>query len=134
MITKKCPKCNKTKSINSFYGDSGRRDKHHPHCKLCCRTYAKQYNKDSEYANKRRESYRINKIKAIDYLGNECINCGISFNENNACIFQFHHRKPEEKEIAMTLIFSFTWKRILKELDKCNLLCANCHFLTHNTL
>jgi hypothetical protein len=42
----------------------------------------------------------------------------------------FHHRDPSEKDFAISGT-SWAWDRIKKELDKCDLLCMNCHAERH---
>lgn len=81
-----------------------------------------------------RERQRVFKQKAIDYLGGKCIRCG--FDEHPAAL-QFHHRDPSSKSFSVTTKEltspgKFPWETVvLPELDKCDLLCANCHFVTH---
>lgn len=64
------------------------------------------------------------KQKAVDYLGGKCKECGY-----NKCIYalEFHHLG--NKEYAPTKMFQkgLSWDKIKKEIDKCELLCANCH-------
>jgi DNA-binding CsgD family transcriptional regulator len=73
---------------------------------------------------------RIQKLKqmAVEYLGGKCMKCGY-----NKCIWvlEFHHRNPKEKEFAIGKYFSRSWEKLKKELDKCDLLCANCHREKH---
>ena len=72
------------------------------------------------------------KIKAISFLGGSCIKC------RNKNIFQleFHHKNGDdnkEKEINDLLAESAKWSVIEGELQKCILLCRNCHSEHHNT-
>ena len=69
------------------------------------------------------------KIKAIEYLGGKCMKCGGEF---QPCVFDFHHRNPAEKEHKIGTLCSRSWENIVKELDKCDLLCANCHRIEHH--
>lgn len=68
------------------------------------------------------------KKRAVEYLGGKCMRCGY-----NKCLaaLSFHHRNPEEKEIAFDKIKGGSWNIIIKELDKCDLLCCNCHMEHH---
>lgn len=70
------------------------------------------------------------KIRALSYLGNKCASCGY-----DRCMdaFDFHHVNPKSKEFAINEGFCrhFAWERIKNELDKCVLLCANCHRELH---
>ena len=68
------------------------------------------------------------KIKTIKYLGSKCIECGY---DNNLATLEPHHKNPSEKEFVIgSRIMS--WDKLKKELDKCELLCANCHREFHN--
>ena len=46
---------------------------------------------------------------------------------------QFHHADPTHKEVSIADAVRRGWKRerILAELDKCEVLCANCHAKHH---
>ena len=68
------------------------------------------------------------KVKAIEYLGGKCQVCGY-----NKCIasLDFHHRNPKLKNKNIKDISNNTWKTVQNELDKCILLCCNCHRELH---
>lgn len=68
------------------------------------------------------------KARAVAYLGGACHICGYS-----KCMrsLTFHHRNPEKKEFAIADFKSRKWESIQPELDKCDLLCANCHGEIH---
>jgi hypothetical protein len=76
------------------------------------------------------------KIKACEYLGGKCIHCS----QDHPSALQFHHRDPSTKLFAITTkILSapkkYPWDTVIvPELDKCDLMCANCHFLHHAIL
>jgi len=70
------------------------------------------------------------KIKCVDYLGGECQKCGYN---NHLAALQFHHLDPNEKEFTISSSkHSYSWELIQKELDKCILLCSNCHSIEHS--
>ena len=69
---------------------------------------------------------RAKKLEAIEYLGGKCKDCGGKFHHS---VYDFHHLDPNEKDINPSAAFSRkNWK---SEIDKCVLLCANCHRLRH---
>ena len=68
------------------------------------------------------------KYDAIDYLGGSCHKCGGTF--PRGC-YDFHHKDPSTKEASWQKMRMWSWDRIIEELDKCALLCANCHRLEH---
>lgn len=81
---------------------------------------------NSEYVMK---SQRRKKIYAIEQFGGKCQICGY-----NKCInaLEFHHIDKEEKEEPPSyIIMRWSWERVKKELEKCILVCANCHREIH---
>lgn len=70
------------------------------------------------------------KIFLVMQSGGECQNCG--YDENLGSL-AFHHREPESKKFNLNTasLAKRTWKAILKEYEKCDLLCANCHSREH---
>jgi hypothetical protein len=80
-------------------------------------------------------NYDINKQWAVNYKGGKCKHCG--FTSIHLNVFDFHHINPNEKEFEL----SEKWKqashetfkkKVKPELDKCLLLCANCHRIQHS--
>jgi hypothetical protein len=59
----------------------------------------------------------------------KCERCGESTIE---CL-QFHHRDPNQKDIELSRVVANGWSkaRILREMAKCDVLCANCHLKRH---
>ena len=108
----KCCMCKKLKPITDFYiRHNTNRNK--SYCKKC----------DTKYNTIR----GINaKLKAIKYKGGKCEKCGIS---GHYSIFDFHHKHNKDMGIAKLKLKK--WDTIKEELDKCSLLCANCHRLEH---
>lgn len=68
------------------------------------------------------------KQRAIEYKGGSCQRCGY-----NRCIgaLTFHHRDPTIKEFGLSTGWNQSWDRTKRELDKCDLLCTNCHAEEH---
>ncbi len=58
-----------------------------------------------------------------------CARCG----EDHPGCLQFHHADPMQKETSVAVAVSIGWgrARILRELGKCEVLCANCHAKHH---
>ena len=71
------------------------------------------------------------KIELINLKGGECSRCGY---KNNLAALHFHHLDPNIKEIKLDLrrLGNNKMEILLKEVDKCVLLCANCHAEEHN--
>ena len=69
----------------------------------------------------------------IDYKNKvgKCFLCGWN---KNTLILQLHHKDKSKKSFKLmsgTNFYGKSWKIILKEIKKCNLLCPNCHAIYH---
>ncbi len=70
------------------------------------------------------------KLRAIEYLGGKCVVCGYN---RCAAALDFHHRNPHRKDKAIVNnIADWKWSDLKRELDKCDLVCANCHREIHH--
>ncbi len=63
----------------------------------------------------------------MQYLGGGCLVCGYS----RRLGLTFHHRDKKTKSFTIAKGLSFSWQRLKKEIDKCDLLCGNCHAELH---
>lgn len=90
------------------------------------RNKEKLYAIDKERTQLRR---RTNKAKAVEYLGGCCKHCGLT--THHLGVYDFHHVDMKEKEADPGSLLHYSWTKIQKELDKCILLCANCHRIEH---
>jgi hypothetical protein len=114
METKICCKCNTEKTLDDFYSY---KNKKRNWCKECDKinTILRQI---------------IYKELCLEYKGGKCQKCG--YNKYVGAL-EFHHRDPSQKNfnISATKLRKFDNKTI-GELDKCDILCANCHREAHN--
>ena len=88
------------------------------------------YNDRREYiiqaVQKRRK--KIRKL-AAEYKGGKCQQCGY-----DRCLeaLDFHHIDPTKKDFAISSKgYTRSWEKVKNELDKCIMLCANCHREIH---
>jgi predicted HNH restriction endonuclease len=80
--------------------------------------------------NRRQAAYKRRKElreRAIAYLGGKCRICG--YNKCSSA-FDFHHVDPLGKDFNISA--GTSWERIERELQKCELLCSNCHREVHD--
>lgn len=74
----------------------------------------------------------VYKRRAIELLGGCCKHCG--YNRSQSAM-DFHHVDPSQKEVSISSNgITRSWARIEKELQKCILLCSNCHREEHARL
>jgi len=69
------------------------------------------------------------KREAIRLKGGKCADCGWN---GNIAAFQFHHRTPSEKKFTISSNPKVSWEKYWEEIEKCDLLCANCHMIRHS--
>lgn len=75
------------------------------------------------------ERQRALKRMAVDYKGGCCERCGYS---RYLGALEFHHKDPSEKEFTIGSVKNKSISDEIKsELDKCMLVCANCHRELH---
>jgi hypothetical protein len=67
------------------------------------------------------------KIRAINHLGGKCKSCS----NDDIFVLEFHHNGGITKECDISNLLSYRWSRLIEELDKCKLLCSNCHAEFH---
>lgn len=93
-------------------------------CIYCSKIYWRK-----RHAEQAKSRGRKRKLMAIDYLGNKCQECGKIWHPSQ---YEFHHIDPKEKDYDPAQALQKSWENFKKELDKCMLLCANCHRLKHH--
>lgn len=74
---------------------------------------------------------RDKRSRAVHELGGRCQACGFN---RYMCSLDFHHKNPAVKDPNFRSMRGWSWKRIIVELEKCTLLCKNCHAAMHNGL
>lgn len=93
----------------------------------------------NEYRRKRRNAKTLRyqkrrrrevKSRLIAMRGGQCVDCGYV---GALAALDFHHRDSGTKEFAISA-FRGSWTNLLAEVEKCDLLCANCHRVRHSTL
>ena len=67
--------------------------------------------------------------QAIEYKGGKCMFCGY---KRYLGALDFHHLDANDKEFGISKDgITRSWERVKRELDKCVLVCSNCHREIH---
>ena len=95
------------------------------YCYECSPAFHK--NNKKEYIYRQVQFRKAMKKYGVEYLGGRCQRCGY-----NKCMgaLSFHHKDPRKKEYNFN-DSTMSIEKYKKELDKCILLCANCHMEEH---
>lgn len=141
MINKKiCKSCNVEKKLKYFF--RSKEGYYFTYCKSCDslrkrewdKRNPQKYNLQNKIKQEKLKIARRDLIEKINKIKSKgCSNCG--FNKFVECI-QFHHLDPliKEESICEMISAAKKEKEIMEEINKCILLCANCHMELHGTL
>lgn len=99
-----------------------------PVCRLCGKPSTLRRPKECGSCSVKKARNR-KKLRAIEWKGGACEQCG--YNRNAAGLI-FHHTDPKTKEFGLGEGWNQSWKRVLTELEKCQLLCLICHAELHH--
>lgn len=126
---KKCTKCQRELPLDNFRWKNKSEGRRHAQCKECQRAQEKQHYQESRERRgsvrmttdyqKSTNMYLVNKARQVG-----CKKCG----EKRFYVLDFHHRNNDEKvETINHMIKSASVQTLQRELEKCDVLCANCH-------
>lgn len=127
---KACSKCKEIKD-NSEFGKRGTGLQ--PYCKLCNKlqrklNYENNRERDKQYTRTNRWRIRAAALKFVmQYVSDRggCSKCG----ETDFRCIDFNHLDQAQKKynISDMIAGGYSTDSITQELDKCEILCANCH-------
>jgi hypothetical protein len=115
ILTRFCLSCNEDKDYSRFSKDKYQKSGFDKYCRECTSTA-------------QAAGYEGRKWECFNYKGGKCEICGVI---ENADFYDFHHRVPEDKSFAVTPNLMRKWSTLSPELDKCLMLCPNCHRKEH---
>lgn len=127
-----CFNCKKDLPEDDFVKNKSKKTGLSHLCKLCKRTADKDYYKNNEKRRKRirvlaeTEKVKVQKLIEDFLLSHPCEICG----NKDIRVLCFHHKDPMEKELNISET-SYSVNKIKKEIEKCLVLCANCHRILH---
>jgi len=129
---KKCTICKEEKELNCFNKNKTKKDGLNNICRECSIKRSKRYyDENREHHVKvitKRKTKTIfeNRQKLFEFFKtNPCIDCG----NDNPIVLDFDHRDDVEKVggVGEILNRACSWETVQKEMEKCDVRCANCH-------
>ena len=126
-----CLSCKVDKSEQEFNWESKQRGiKRKKVCVACCvaRNKLSREKNRAAYNQKSNERRHERKKRMIEYKGGKCLDCSGQFHWS---AMDFHHLDSTTKHRDPGLLMGNTDETLKKEVDKCVLLCANCHRIRH---
>lgn len=127
-MEKTCSECKETKDISLFAKNKSCKDGYRAKCKKCHNTYYRNYlgGNPKHIARVNENNLKIKKSIVLYKLEHGCLVCGY-----NKCgrSLHFHHRDKDQKLFNIAKL-TRNWQspeKLSKELNKCDIVCANCH-------
>ena len=111
-----CNDCKTFRPLNEFSTRSDRAAGRAGYCRTCTAAQQKAL----------RQKY---KEEAVLYKGDVCFDCHETFASH---VYDFHHLDPYQKDLSWSDMNRRSLEHNKNELDKCVLLCANCHRDRHH--
>lgn len=105
---KVCSQCNKLLPLDKYYKNGNR-------LASCCKSCHSRNIRNKYYE----KVEKINKYKS----NKGCKRCG----EKRHWLLDFHHSDPSQKEFCISDAIRNKYETILPEIEKCDVLCSNCH-------
>lgn len=125
---KTCASCGVSRSISEFALRSHRASLDN-RCRACRAAYQKEHyerNRNVYVARSRRRRVRIRRERflwLLDHLAaHPCVDCG----ESDPRVLEFDHLSDKSFSIG-TWFSQRNWDALLREIQKCDVVCANCH-------
>lgn len=126
---RKCGRCGIAKPLSDFAWHRRDRGQRQHHCRSCHAAYRRAHYLANrahyiERAQKRKQELWAERTELLlEYFKtNPCVDCG----ENDPVVLEFDHLRDKEFNIGSKLATQ-TWSAILAEIEKCEVVCANCH-------
>lgn len=125
-----CSSCKQELSLDNFGKSKNQSDGYGIYCRECRRKQERQrYQKNKEFYKQKVYKSKVRRRKIIrekigQYLSqNPCVDCG----EKDIVVLDFDHLENKNFNISVGINNAYGWEKIKKEIDKCEVVCSNCH-------
>lgn len=128
--TKRCTMCGGVFPLEEFHRNRAKPDGLQNRCKTCNIERNKRWYRENpgaratrmdDYARRRRETLHR---RILEYLREHpCVDCG----EADPVVLEFDHLRDKVRNVSGMANARMPWGRIQAEIEKCDVVCANCH-------
>lgn|SRR5262245_54003033 len=121
-----CSKCLNEKPISEFNFKQQKIGLRHSYCRECGKEFTRRHYKENkrQYLDRNARSYARRRDLVRRMMSRPCTDCGIQY---PYYVMDFDHREGEVKEYELNCVDRMTIHAILREIGKCDVVCANCH-------
>lgn len=129
-MKKTCSKCGKSQPVDNFAKNNSKPDGLQGHCRKCKKVsdalhYQQNKDKQNERNKKNRQRYR----EEVSVYKKErgCLLC----DESEPCCLDFHHTDGDKEFSVSSMIGQLGRDKLFVEIQKCVVVCSNCHRKIH---
>lgn len=132
-MEKTCSRCCEKKFVLEFNKNKKKADGLQTYCKVCQAQYDKNYYKN-HYTRRKKVADGGNRRRIeravwfAEYKNKLC--CELCGEKHPSCL-DFHHRQNKHMNVADMVCLGASQQKIIKEIEKCYVWCANCHRKYH---
>lgn len=131
METKICGTCKKELPLTYFRKNIRRKDGYQTDCIKCRKEYNKNHYIKNKELYKKRASKRTKELRLWFKEYKKELKCEIC-GDCRFYVLEFHHKDPTNKKESVSQLIRLSSKKyLLEEIDKCSVLCSNCHKELH---
>jgi hypothetical protein len=127
--SQRCYSCGEVKPSEEFAWRRKARDQRDSFCRPCRSAYGKAHyaaNRqryiDQARAQKQRLALERTSLLIEFFRTHRCVDCG----ERDPVVLEFDHLRDKLFAVG-TALTSRSWQSVLEEIEKCEVVCANCH-------
>ena len=126
---RRCGRCGQEKPVDEFAWRRRAKGERHNYCRPCQAEYRREHylaNRTKYIARSRERKTELALERTrwlVQYFGrNPCVDCG----ETDPVVLEFDHLRDKAFSVGGKLT-NWPWETILAEIEKCEVVCANCH-------
>lgn len=123
---KLCSGCHVVKPVEEFNFKYRARGVRHSYCRECGKRLTRSHYKRNKrsYLKRNARAYQRHRELIRQSKSRPCADCGIQY---PYYVMDFDHRDGEEKLFELNSVARKTIPWILREIEKCDVVCSNCH-------
>lgn len=127
---KLCTKCKLEKPESEFNLKSKEKGTRQSACRICTRRQVRKHYSENKsyYLSKTKERNARTRLEIRKFIwryleSHPCIDCG----QNDPIVLEFDHQHSKKINVSHTTKNNYSIEKLMKEIDKCEVRCANCH-------
>lgn len=127
---KECFSCKKSSKLSSFPNDKAKHDGKSSYCFECKRRQESEYvdkyrsHRQKQWTQRKKRVIKATYLERNKYLKTHpCVDCG----EADIRVLEFDHLRDKVSNVSKMILRGNIWKTVLKEIEKCEVVCCNCH-------